>query len=231
MPLLRNARSPRRIHAGLYLVTGFLLLSGISVAGEGYPFLANLIGGHVAAAGWHRWVGFGLIGAGLLLPALRPRAALRFLTESIRFGKGDLRWFVAYPGFVLAPRSHDPGHHGGHFDPGQRVLNCLILLSFMALSVSGIIMSFPQRLTPTAFAVSFKIHVVATVVLAASVAGHVLVASGLLSAYRGVWRAMHGGGRVSAKLATKLWPVWAEEQEGRARPAPDENQGKQSDRD
>jgi cytochrome b subunit of formate dehydrogenase len=228
VPLLRNARSPRRIHAGLYLTTGFLLLSGISVAGEGHPVLADLIGGHVAAAGWHRWVGFGLIGAGLLLPVLRPRATLRFLAESVRFHPSDLRWFAAYPGFVFSPRRHDPARHEGHFDPGQRVLNCLIILSLAALSVTGIVMSVPERVTPAAFAVSFKIHVVATVVLAALVGGHVLVASGLLPAYRGVWRAMHGGGRVSTDLARRLWPVWAEEHEGRARPAPGETEANQS---
>lgn len=226
MPLLRNARSPRRIHAGMYVATAFLFFSGISVTGEGHPVLADLIGGHVAAAGWHRWVGFGLIGAGLLLPVLRPRAAFRFFAESVRFHLSDLRWSASYPGFVF--RRHDPARHEGHFDPGQRVLNCLILLSFAALSVTGIIMSVPERVTPAAFAVSFNIHVVATVVLAALVAGHVLVASGLLPAYRGVWRAMHGGGRVSPDLARRLWPVWAEEQEGRARPAPGEAEANQS---
>jgi hypothetical protein len=38
----------------------------------------------------------------------------------------------------------------------------------------------------------------------------VLVAIGVLPGYRGVWRAMHLGGRVSVETARRLWPAWAE---------------------
>jgi len=212
--ILRNTRPARRLHAAVYLTTAFLLYSGVSVAGEARPFLAALIGGQAAAARWHRWIGFGLIALGLLLPLMRPRPAVRFIVESVPFRRGDLRWFRAYPAFVLAPRDHPPARHGGHFDPGQRVLNCVILVSFTALSVSGLVMSFPDPVTSATFAASFTVHVVATWVLVVSLAGHVLVGSGLLPAYRGVWRAMHGDGRVRADLSERLWPAWTQEREG-----------------
>jgi hypothetical protein len=60
------------------------------------------------------------------------------------------------------------------------------------------------------FAWSFRIHKMTSVVLILSVCGHVLIASGLLRAYRGVHLAMHRGGQVSWDTARMLWPHWAE---------------------
>lgn len=208
--VLRNARVARRVHAGTYLTTALLLLSGLAVMGEGRAAVANLIGGHVAAARWHRWVGYALIGAGLVIPMVRWRAAVGFLAESVRFRPSDIRWFQSYPRFVLRPSHHAPARHEGHFDPGQRVLNCAIVLAFVALASTGVVMSFPEAVIPSVFGWSLRIHRAATWLLVASVAGHLLVATGLLSAYRGVWRAMHRDGRVPADLAAKLWPAWAE---------------------
>jgi hypothetical protein len=38
----------------------------------------------------------------------------------------------------------------------------------------------------------------------------VLVAIGVLPGYRGVWRAMFGGGRVREETARRVWPGWTE---------------------
>jgi cytochrome b subunit of formate dehydrogenase len=208
--VLRNRRSARRLHAGTYLVTAYLFLSGISLLGEGRPSLEALLGGHLAAAQWHRWVGYGLIGAAALVIALRPRSSGRFLADSVRFRGEDLRWFASYPAFLLRPSRNPPARHGGHFDPGQRVFNVTVVVALAALSISGVLMSFPQAFTPATFAWSLRIHRLAMWAIAAAVTGHVLVASGVTAAYRGVWRAMHGDGRVSRELAERLWPGWAE---------------------
>jgi cytochrome b subunit of formate dehydrogenase len=208
--VLRNGPGARRFHSGVYLITGFLMFSGLSLLGEGAPGLEALLGGHVAAAHWHRWIGFALIGLALLVMAFRPRASSRFLGNSVRFRRSEIAWFTTYPRFVLRPSRHSPARHDGHFDPGQRVMNVVIVLSFVVLSATGILLSFPQAFTPTAFAWSLRVHKFATWVLIAAVAGHVLVATGVLRAYRGVWRAMHRDGRVPAPLAHRLWPAWAE---------------------
>jgi formate dehydrogenase subunit gamma len=76
------------------------------------------------------------------------------------------------------------------------------------------VMSFPQRFVPAAFAASLQIHRAVTWVLGIAVAGHLVVVSGLFRGYRGVWRAMHWGGRVRVTLAQVLWPEWARDQEG-----------------
>jgi formate dehydrogenase subunit gamma len=211
--MLRNRSAARRLHAAVYLLTGFLFLSGLAVLGEGRPTLEALLGGHPAAARWHRWVGFGLLGLASLVAIIRTRTSMWFLAESARFRAGDLRWFAWYPRFLLKPSRHAPAPHDGHFDPGQRVFNLVVVASLLALAATGAVMSFPQRFLPEAFAASLRIHRVVTWVLGIAVAGHLVVASGVLRGYRGVWRAMHWDGRVAAALGHALWPKWAREQE------------------
>jgi cytochrome b subunit of formate dehydrogenase len=208
--LLRNGPAARRLHAGLFLLTLALVASGVAVLGEGIRPLERLLGGHVASARTHRALGYALIGAGGLVALARPRAAGRFLAESVRFRRSELRWFASYPAFVLRPSRNAPARHEGHFDPGQRIFNLAVLAALLALSATGLLMSFPRAFVPAAFAWSLRIHRVATWGLLAAVAGHVVVASGALRAYRGAWRAMHGGGRVPRELAERLWPRWAE---------------------
>lgn len=211
--LLRNRPAARRLHAAVYLLTGFLFLSGLAVLGEGSPALEGLFGGHVATARWHRWVGFGLVGLGLVVASLRPGTSAWFLSESVRFGRRDLDWFVRHPRFLLRPSRHAPAPHEGHFDPGQRVFNLVVVVSLVALAATGAVMSFPQRFLPAAFAASLQIHQAATWVLGIAVVGHLVVVSGVFRGYRGVWRAMHRDGRVAAALGEALWPKWAKREE------------------
>jgi cytochrome b subunit of formate dehydrogenase len=184
------------------------------VLGEGSPALEALFGGHVATARWHRWVGFGLVGLGLLVVILRPATSAWFLGESVRFGRQDLDWFVRHPRFLLRPSRYAPAPHDGHFDPGQRVFNVVVVVSLLALAVTGAVMSFPQRFLPAAFAASLQIHRAATWILGLAVAGHLVVVSGVFRGYRGVWRAIHWDGRVAAALGHALWPNWARGRKG-----------------
>jgi formate dehydrogenase subunit gamma len=181
--------------------------------GEGSPALEALFGGHLSTARWHRWVGFGLLGFGVLVAVVRPGPSAWFLFESVRFRRKDLGWFSRYPSFLLRPARYPPAPHDGHFDPGQRVFNVLVVVSLVALAATGAVMSFPDRFLPAAFGASLRIHRAATWVLGIAVAGHLVVASGVLPGYRGVWRAMHRDGRVPAALGELLWPKWARRQE------------------
>jgi cytochrome b subunit of formate dehydrogenase len=219
--LLRNAASARRLHAATYLSTAFLLLSGVAV-GEGIRSLELLLGGHVASAAGHRWVGVALIGGAAAVLAIRPRSVMRFLAESLRFRRGDVRWFATWPAFVLQPGRSSLARHEGHFDPGQRVLNVVIVMAFLVLSATGVVMTVPRLVVPAAFGFSLRLHRAAMWVLGGAVAGHLVVALGVLPSYRGVWRAMHWGGRVRGDLARTLWPRWAEDASDRRgdRPRP-----------
>lgn len=206
---LRNGRRARWLHTVIYLSTLFLAYSGIAVLLEGHPALARPLGGHVPTATSHRLVGYGLLIAAALIAVVWWRAAGRFVANSVRFSRIDLRWLAGYPRMALAPGRSEPVPHRGHFDPGQRVFNVLLVLTFLVLGVTGIVMGMPERFLPSVFGWSLRIHELATWVLIGLVAGHLLLASGLLPGYRGVWRAMHLGGRVPAATARRLWPLWS----------------------
>ena len=53
-------------------------------------------------------------------------------------------------------------------------------------------------------------HTWATFIVTPLLAGHVLIALGVLPGYRGVWRSMHLGGRVPEATARRIWPGWTE---------------------
>jgi formate dehydrogenase subunit gamma len=208
-PVARNGRRARLLHTLVYLSTLFLAYGGIALLFEAHPGLAKPLGGHVATATSHRLVGYGLLSFAVLVAVVWWRAAGRFVTNSVRFSRLDLRWLAGYPRMALTPARSRPVPHRGHFDPGQRVFNVLLVLTFLVLGVTGIVMGMPERFLPSVFGWSLRIHKLATWVLIGLVAGHLLLASGLLPGYRGVWRAMHLGGRVPAATARRLWPVWS----------------------
>jgi cytochrome b subunit of formate dehydrogenase len=208
-PVVRNGRKARWLHTLVYLSTLLLAYSGIALLLEGHPGLARPLGGHVPTATSHRLVGYGLLIFAALVAIVWWRAAGRFVANSVRFSRLDLGWLAGYPRMALRPGRAEPAPHRGHFDPGQRVFNLLLVLIFLVLGVTGIVMGMPERFLPSAFGWSLRIHKLATWVLLGLVAGHLLLASGLLPGYRGIWRAMHLGGRVPAATARRLWPLWS----------------------
>jgi hypothetical protein len=42
------------------------------------------------------------------------------------------------------------------------------------------------------------------------VVGHMIIASGVLPGYRGVWRGMHLGGHLRQADSYRVWPAWTE---------------------
>ncbi|MGP3918395.1 zf-HC2 domain-containing protein [Nonomuraea sp. 10N515B] len=201
----RYDRRTRWFHAGVYLTT-------LGLLGTGWWLLAGREGDPSPLA-WltrlpdtvlHTWLGWALAVLVLVAVAFGRRAIRTFVTESVRFRRGDLEWFVRWPAALFTGRF---GHHEGHFDPGQRVLNLALAGTLLALLTSGAGMSLLHG--GPVFAVLVRIHVWTTYLATLLIAGHVLVAAGLLPGYRGVWRAMHLGGRLDRTVAFRLWPGWS----------------------
>jgi hypothetical protein len=59
-----------------------------------------------------------------------------------------------------------------------------------------------------AFVWYHRLHEWSTYAFTPVVLGHILIASGVLPGYRGVWRAMHLGGRLRRRDAARVWPQW-----------------------
>jgi cytochrome b subunit of formate dehydrogenase len=202
-PVVRNNRRTRWFHAAVALVTLVLLWTGwwLRLGHEGDPTaLAWLLG--TADTDLHRNAGWALIvvtGLGIIVGV---RATVTFVRETARVDRGDGTWFWQWPRGALRGRF---ARHEGHFDPGQRLANVAFVVTLAALIVSGVILTTLHG--GSAFVFWARVHRIATYALSILIAGHVLVAIGVLPGYRGAWRAMHFGGRTSAATARRLWPA------------------------
>jgi cytochrome b subunit of formate dehydrogenase len=200
----RNNRRTRWFHAGVYLLVLLLLATGwwLLAGREGQPSpLARLTGEPDTTV--HQWVGWAFLGLGAVGAVLGWRAARTLIGDSVRFRRSDLRWVARWPVALLTGRFP---RHEGHFDPGQRVMNLVVLILLVVLVGSGV--GLTQVVGGPAFVWLTRLHKWATYVVTPVLLGHILVASGVLPGYRGVWRAMHLGGRLPARVARRLWPAW-----------------------
>lgn len=207
----RFPRAARWLHAGVYVTVLTLLATGVwlLVGREGRPSpMSSLLG--IPDARLHVWVGWGLATLALAWLVLGVRGALRFVLDSLRFHRGDLRWFAGWPAALMTGRF---ARHEGRFDPGQRVAHVAIVLALLVATVSGIAMAVLHG--GPLFVWLVPLHRWSTYLLIPLLLGHIVIASGVLPGYRGVWRSMHLGGRLPTPVARRLWPAWVERYEAR----------------
>ncbi|MGH2811693.1 MAG: cytochrome b/b6 domain-containing protein [Actinomycetota bacterium] len=211
--MVRYSRRTRWFHAGVYVAgivllgTGWWLLLGRE--GDQSP-LAELLSSNDVNI--HEYAGYVLAALGALVVLVGWRGVRTFLAESITFVHGDGTWLTKWPSSVFTGRF--PNSHG-HFDPGQRIANLVFVAGFVILVGSGLGIVMLSG-GPT-FAFLVKLHRWTTYALTPVIVGHVVVASGLLPGYRGVWRSMHWRGELDAGVARRLWPGWTENVVARSR--------------
>lgn len=213
MTVERYRRSARRYHAAIYILTLLLLATGwwLLTGREGQPSpLAALTG--VPDIQLHIWFGWALLIVAVAPLPFAIRGIARFLRETFRYDPGDVRWLANLPMAVITGRFP---RHDGHFDPGQRIANVAIVALLIALVGSGVGLVMVHA--GPAFAVLAMVHKVATYAFTVVIAGHIIVALGILPGYRGVWRSMHLGGRLRLDTARRLWPGWTSSQEASER--------------
>ncbi|MFN2489976.1 MAG: cytochrome b/b6 domain-containing protein [Actinomycetota bacterium] len=202
----RYNRRTRWFHAAVYIVTTILLATGwwLLSGREGTPTpAAGALG--VGDVTLHEWAGWALLALGALGATRGARAARTLIRASLSFARGDLRWFPAWPRAAVTGRF---AAHDGAFDPGQRVANLVMVGGLAALAASGVGLVLVSG--GPAFALLLRVHKAATYIVTPVIVGHVVVAAGLLPGYRGVWRSMHGRGRLEVQVARRLWPRWTE---------------------
>jgi formate dehydrogenase subunit gamma len=212
----RNNARTRWFHAGVYLTVLLLLFTGwwLTLGEEGEPSVLSQLFG-VPDTELHEWAGWAFAGLAALGVLLGRRAARTLLVDSVRYRRTDLRWFRRWPAAVFTGRFD---RHEGHFDPGQRIMNLVMIVLLLALIVSGIglitVSGGPE------FVWYNRIHRWATYLITPVLLGHIVIAAGLLPGYRGAWRAMHLGGRLRARVAERLWPAWLERERTKSAHSP-----------
>lgn len=208
MTVERYPRSARRYHTAIYVVTLVVLATGwwLLVGREGDPSpIARLSG--IPDAQIHTWLGWALLVIALLPLPFAMRGVLRFVRETLRYDRGDMRWLFHLPAGMVTGRFP---RHEGHFDPGQRIANVAIVVLLVALVASGVGLVLVH--VGPLFAVLATMHRLATIAFTIVIVGHIVVAMGILPGYRGVWRSMHLGGRLRLDTARRLWPGWTKRQ-------------------
>jgi cytochrome b subunit of formate dehydrogenase len=200
----RYSRGTRWFHAGIYVTVLLLLATGWWFIVDGYRHrspLARVTG--LSDGIVHEYAGyaFGLV---LLVWLLGGARGLRsFVRETLRYRRGDGRWLAGFPRAAFTGRF---GDHNGHFDPGQRIANVVMVLTLAALLLSGLGMVFlPGRQLDQAL---FTVHHWSTLLATPVIVGHMIIAAGVLPGYRGVWRSMHLRGRLPVDVARRIWPDW-----------------------
>ncbi|GAA0979891.1 hypothetical protein GCM10009555_045490 [Acrocarpospora macrocephala] len=197
----RYGRAARWFHAFVYLVMLVLLSTGWWFVLDDYRgHLLGLPDGDI-----HEWTGLLFVLVTLGYAVGRARAARAFVRESLEREPGDGRWLAAWPRAALTGRFP---RHEGHYDPGQRLANLVMLATFAVMALTGLGMLYLPSLLLLA-----DLHRWTTFLLTPVVVGHVLVAAGLLPGYRGVWRSMHLGGRLPRPVAARIWPGWLARQD------------------
>jgi cytochrome b subunit of formate dehydrogenase len=212
MTIERYRRRTRRFHMAVYVVTLLLLASGwwLLAGREGQPTPIAAPTG-VSDTELHVWLGWALLAIGILPLLLATRGVIGFARETLRYDRGDAGWLLRWPVGVITGRF---GRHEGHFDPGQRLANVAIVGLLVLLVGTGIGLVFVH--VGPAFAILALLHRLATIAFTVVIAGHILIAIGILPGYRGVWRSMHGG-RLSLETARRVWPGWTERETSRRR--------------
>ncbi|MGH3308774.1 MAG: hypothetical protein ACRDOX_13925, partial [Nocardioides sp.] len=86
-----------------------------------------------------------------------------------------------------------------------------LAMGLVAVTASGVAMALLHG--GPAFVWLVPLHEWSTYALVPLILGHILIASGVLPGYRGVWRSMHLGGRLDVAAARRLWPGWLDRHE------------------
>lgn len=207
--VVRYPRAVRWLHVGVYVTVLILLATGgwLLIGKEGDPSPLSRLAGmpdtqlHV----WVGWVFTAVLAGGIIIGA---KGAVTFVTESLRYDRGDVGWLRAWPRATFNGRFPT---HQGHFDPGQRIANVAMVAAFVTVTGSGIAMAMLHG--GPAFVWLVPLHVWSTYLLIPLLAGHITIASGILPGYRGAWRSMHMGGRLDVAVARRLWPGWLDRHE------------------
>jgi cytochrome b subunit of formate dehydrogenase len=200
----RYNRRTRWFHAGVYVTVLILLGTGWwLVAGqEGEPSPLAAVTG-IPDTTLHLWTGWAFAALSALAVVVGVRGVRTFVVETFRFRRTDPRWFVRWPAAVFTGRF---AQHDGHFDPGQRIANVVLVVLLATLIGSGVGLAYATG--GPSFVALRQIHRWATFLLTPVLIGHIVIASGVLPGYRGVARAMHWGGGVREEVARRIWPGW-----------------------
>ena len=210
--ILRHSSAVRLAHLLLVVVVGWLVLSGLGIHESLSTQLIHALGGHVLLVNSHRWLGYALGAALLLVLVFLQRRLRAFLGAILSFRRSDAAWLPTLLRSLLHPRGDALPWHDGRFDPAQRLVFIILIGALALLVATGVAINFIPVSVRMVFAWTLRIHLAAAWVFIAAISVHIFAGLGVLSTHRGVTRAMFGDGRIKTELGLRLWPGWTARQ-------------------
>lgn len=140
--------------------------------------------------------------------ALRFRGTVHFLSEYTRWSLNDLVWLIKFlPSLIRPDRVRLPVIKT-KINPGERLVGQTMLAICSVLFLSGLVRMIGEQVPRGVVNRAEVVHQAAALLLYFVGAMHMTVGSGILPAYRGVWRAMFGDGSIEISLGRRHWPFW-----------------------
>jgi formate dehydrogenase subunit gamma len=135
----------------ILVVTGAILL---------VPGLGGVAAGGVTRI-IHRICIIFFVGVPVLYGLFNPRATWHFIKETLTWGKEDMGWLMAAPGYYFLNRE-DKMPPQGHVNSGQKMWQFIVLLTGIVFVISGAIMLFFKNIvSPAVFQWSVIAHDIA----------------------------------------------------------------------
>ncbi|WP_082019772.1 cytochrome b/b6 domain-containing protein [Berryella intestinalis] len=163
----------------------------------------------------HRVVGAVLILAPIVSAILSPKGVARMWRKYVTaWTREDFEFMVKFVPYMLGPkRVHMPDQD--EVKSGQRIADGLLMVSALAMAVSGAIMwlgTSAFRADPQLLIAMRFIHQLFFILLIVFVIAHAYLGGGVFQPYKGTVRLMFGNGRVSESNALYHWGFWAREE-------------------
>jgi len=172
----------------LVLTGGFLFLPGVGITSA--SFAIGIL---------HRVAAVVFTGMSLGYAICRPRKVGDFIRETFSWGKDDLTWLMAAPGYYFGSRSHRMPPQG-HVNTGQKLWQLVIIETGTVLLATGTVLWF--------FRSAIGIAVYQWILLAHGIAFVAILTMFLIHVYMGVFHP-RSTESLSAMLDGKISPSYA----------------------
>jgi formate dehydrogenase subunit gamma len=164
-----------------------LFISGFALMFHSASFIATLLGGHYVTKYVHNISGLVFAGSGLF-------AVIIWFKDGAIFDKDDIGWFMKGGGYLWTKEGIPPQ---GRFNAGQKLYFVLKAMTWVLMSVTGIIMWFPYFFGRELTIFSYPLHILGVASLAGAVVIH-----GFLGSFG-------NPGTIAAMVTGKCTRAWA----------------------
>lgn len=161
----------------------------------------------------HRVMAVIFIVAPLVSMAISPKGFVHFWKTLFFKWDADDKEFMKkfFPYLLLGAKQHMPPQRINK--SGQGVADGALVIAAVLISVTGVVLWFPQTFGGAGFvALNLMLHDGLMVLIGVIMIAHVYLGAGIFQPYRGSARLMFGDGKVSESDALYHWGTWAKEE-------------------